>query len=643
MDLSNIPPSLISSWKRSENFGVDPCHVNDDLLSGGELTERRERMKELLESSANILSQLYEPLRSHLFMLVLSDLDGYIVAKWGDPPFTDRARQVWLDIGANWREDIKGTNAIGTALSEQKPVSVRGEEHYCQENRFLTCYASPLFSSTGELLGILDVSGDARLHHSHTLGMVVAAAHACQTQLLLRRTEQELVLHLQELNAITERTPQPLISVNADGIITRINREAAGLLRLPQTKCIGQPLSRWFGQKNTQKILSSQNSTSLHLNVKSDLQPGKQQSWLIQPVMDHRKKIFRVLLSPGKPLHTIKQETATPCSVPGKNPDPSGSGSFCHCPETAKIYQFARRVAKTDSSILICGETGTGKDVLAREIHRASGRKGSFIAINCGAIPETLIESELFGYEKGAFTGARTEGRKGKFEAAAKGTLFLDEIGEMPLTSQASLLRVLEDKTVTRIGSNRPIHTDVRILAATNKQLSQEVAKGRFRADLYYRLREIEILLPPLRERSDLYQLAEYFLEQVVQELGDVSLSFHPNTCKQLSQYDWPGNIRELRQVIRQAAYHACFSRESPVITKDDLSLTQTLCQPLQPHHSQGILNDYEEEAIARTIRATGGNLTATARLLGIGRTTLYRKLSQYPRLKQLKEQFKTE
>lgn len=631
---SNIPQFLISSWNRSKNYGVDPYHVNDDLLSGGELTDRKERMKELLHSSQAVLEHLYQSLRDSLFMIVLSDPDGYIVAKWGDPPFTDRAKKVWLDIGANWREDIKGTNAIGTALMEQKPVTVWGNQHYCQENHFLTCYASPLYSATGELLGILDVSGDARLHQANTLAMVVAAAQACQTRLLLQHTEQELVLRLREMDAITERANHPLISVDASGIITRINQEAAKMLDLPQSQCIGQPLSRWFGRKNTEEILSLEDSASLQLKVPYNLH-GRKQSWLVQPVLDQRKKIFRVLLSTEATVSENNQPIRPSHSRPVATPD-SGGSHICACPKVHKIYKFASQVAKTKSAVLISGETGTGKEILAREIHRASGRKGPFVPVNCGAIPASLIESELFGYEKGAFTGARSEGHKGKFEAAAGGTLFLDEIGEMPLASQAALLRVLEEKTITRVGSNRPIPVDVRILAATHKNLAQEAAEGRFRADLYYRLREVEILLPPLRERSDLLQLADYFLDQVAEELGNVPLSFTEIARKRLVQYDWPGNIRELRQIVRQAAFQARFTRESDLIQAEDLSLPRHFSNSLPQSHS---LSRHEEEAIAQAIRATGGNMTEAARLLGIGRTTLYRKLSQYPKLQQLRHQ----
>lgn len=632
LNQSNIPRYLISSWNRCKDYGVDRYHVNNDLLSGGELTDRKARMKELLESSSGVLDNLYQQLKHQLFMLVLSDPDGYIVAKWGDPPFTNQAKKVWLDIGANWREDIKGTNAIGTALTELQPVTVWGEQHYCQENHFLTCYASPLFSPTGELLGVLDISGDARMHHHLALGMVVAAAQACQARLLLWNAEKEMVLRLQEADAIAEGANHPLLSIDENGIITRINLKASKLFGLPQAKCIGQPLSRWFGQKNTITILSSRNPTMIDLKESNDSFTEKQPSWLIQPVLDHRKKIFRVLLS-TRPVHTSTPKT-NPSNIKQKETFQPGVHIF-HCPKVKQIYRFALQVAKTESNILIYGETGTGKDIFAKEIHNASERKGAFVIVNCGAIPEPLIESELFGYEKGAFTGARNDGHKGKFEAASEGTLFLDEIGEMPLSSQVALLRVLEDRSITRIGSNSPVPVNVRIIAATNKNLAQEVAEGRFRADLYYRLREVELILPPLKMRTDLHILVEYFLDQVAQELGKIGFSIDGNVKKRFSQYDWPGNIRELRQVIRQAAFHAYFSRESSFITEEDLSL------PHPSTRTMNLLGCHEEEVIARTIQATGGNLTESARLLGIGRTTLYRKLSQYPALQSIRSQFK--
>ncbi|MBN2910501.1 sigma-54-dependent Fis family transcriptional regulator [Polycladomyces sp. WAk] len=613
---NELPPMLVSSWQRCRKWGVDPKRVQDELLTDGELEDRRERMHDLFQACKPILETLYTQVRQSDFMVLVSDRDGYIVAKWGEPPFTERASRVRLDVGANWEERVKGTNAIGTALAESKPVTVWGNQHFCEENRFLTCYAAPLYSPTGELVGILDVSGDARLHHPHTLGMVITAAQACQARLLLQQTRRELVLHMREMDAVMESLGQPLIAVDTDGLITRLNQSAARLLGNPMADCIGQPMTRWFDSDDVQALLTkSDRDVTILSFADSDV------SWVAKSVQDERKRTFRIHLA-GRTPADRQSDGVKPVS-----------NLVMDCPKVRKVFELAVRIAPSPLTLLIRGETGTGKDRLARAVHEASGRKGAFVAVNCGAIPATLVESELFGYEKGAFTGARKNGYKGKFEAADGGTLFLDEIGDMPTASQVALLRVLEEKKVTRIGSHRPIPVDVRVIAATHQNLEQAVAEGRFRADLFYRLREMELVLPALRERTDLRLLADHFLKQVEQELGR-AIKVSAEVWPILEQYDWPGNLRELRQVIRQAAYQACLIRGVDWITPQDLPTLRREESGSEKTVSFFSIDDAEERAIAQAIQAAHGNLSAAARLLGIGRTTLYRKLHKFPHLK---------
>ncbi|HET7579053.1 MAG TPA: sigma-54-dependent Fis family transcriptional regulator [Bacillales bacterium] len=605
-----------ASWKRSKTYGIDPGHVHNDLLTGGELKDREEQFNELLEACSPILDRLYDELKASLFMVLISDPDGYIVFSRGEPPFLHRAKKIWLHSGANWNEKVKGTNAIGTALVERQPVSIIGNQHFCRENQFLTCYASPLYAPTGELLGVLDISGDARLHHPHTYGMVKAAAQACQSQLLLKSVKKELALSLQETDVIADQYNAPLLSVDDDGIIVHINEKAAEMLDEPANQCIGQPLSKWFNADDMEKILNLKNRDATQVKMKTSTK-----MWRVEPIQDQRQKIFRSVLS----LPAAK-------TTPAK----SENQMVWSCPKAEKILRLARNVAKTNATILIRGETGTGKEIIAREIHETSGRKGELVTINCGAIPEQLITSELFGYEKGAFTGANQRGHIGKFAAAHKGTLFLDEIGEMPPSLQVALLRVIEEKKITPIGSNRANSVDVRILAATNRNLIKDINEGQFRADLYYRLCEIELTLPPLRERSDLLELADSFLREMAGELNE-RLVMEEDAERLIQTYDWPGNIRELRHVLRQAAYQANFIQKSSIITEKDLHF------PVEENAPSGFIsgNQDEEEEIASAIQKAGGNLSRAADLLGIGRTTLYRKMNRFPRLKQLRKQAK--
>ncbi|GGE29929.1 sigma-54-dependent Fis family transcriptional regulator [Marinithermofilum abyssi] len=617
------------SWKRSLKLGVDQHRTVNEILKGGELLDRRDELKEFFKATNDILEQLLLQLKKSNFMVIVSDPDGYIVNTWGEPPFSERAKNVRLDTGANWNERVKGTNAIGTALYEKKPISVVGEEHFCKENHFLTCYAAPLYSPTGELLCILDVSGDAQYHHPHTMGMVVAAAQACQARLLLQQTKNELILALNENDILMDEHHQPLLSVNESGIITRLNQQAAQILGRSISDCIGKPLSNWF-REETDEILSSNSQSTKVLSLQSE-DSEEQTKWVVHSVLDNRKRVYRGIVKP----------------IPKKNTQVKRSQLVNECPKMKKVISAAKAIAPTKATVLIQGETGSGKEWVAQTVHEASGRNGPFLVVNCGALPEQLIESELFGYEKGAFTGANKEGKKGKFEAADGGTLFLDEIGELPLASQVVLLRVLEEKHVTRIGGHRPRPVDVRIVAATNRNLPSEIQKGTFRADLFYRLCEFELHIPPLRKREDIQQLINFFIEKTANELGVDKLYLDNSGLKKLKTYHWPGNVRELKQVVRQSCYNAYILRESWVITANDIDLPflrQSGEIYTRLYDDKGsLLEDQEEKTIKEVLKNTKGNIAESARILGISRTTLYRKLNQYETLKVLQRRMKDE
>ncbi|MGF7089569.1 transcriptional regulator of acetoin/glycerol metabolism [Kroppenstedtia sanguinis] len=606
------------SWERSRELGVERHRAVNDILKGGELKDRQDNLREFFQATDDILEHLFLQFKQSEFMVIVSDSDSYIVNAWGEPPFSERAKNVWLDTGANWDESVKGTNAIGTAIFEKKPISVVGDEHFCKENHFLSCYAAPIYSPTGELLCILDVSGDARSHHPHTLGMVVAAAQACEARLTLQQTKNELTLALNENNLLLNEHHQPLLSVNQDGVITRLNRQAAKMLGQSIQECIGKPLSNWF-QEETDEILSSNGYSSRVVSLKS-AENDKQTKWMVHAVLDNRKRLYHGMVKPI-PRRKSKNEI--------------DSHFVSECEKMKKALNIAQAIAPTKATVLIQGETGSGKDWVARTIHNSSGRNGPFLVVNCGALPENLIESELFGYEKGAFTGAHKEGKKGKFEAADQGTLFLDEIGELPLASQTVLLRVLEEKHVTRIGGHRPRPVDVRIVAATNRDLPVEIQKGTFRSDLYYRLCEFEIRIPPLREREDIPQMIDFFLEEMANELEADYLYLDDLGMKKLTMYHWPGNVRELKQVVRQACYNAFILRKSRVISASDIDHPQM-------NMKQGfLLENQEEKTIREVLEKTNCNISESSRLLGISRTTLYRKISQYESLKNLKKEMK--
>jgi transcriptional regulator with PAS, ATPase and Fis domain len=289
----------------------------------------------------------------------------------------------------------------------------------------------------------------------------------------------------------------------------------------------------------------------------------------------------------------------------------------------------AKKAAKVASTVLLEGESGTGKEIIARAIHRESGRPGAFVPVNCGAIPKELIESELFGYEEGAFTGAKRGGMKGKFELADQGTLFLDEIGEMPLEMQVRLLRVLDDKTITRVGGSKPQAVDVRVIAATNRNLKEEIRAGRFREDLYFRLNVVNITLPPLRARkTDIPLLANYFVRLFCKQFQREEVLIPEETMALLCRYDWPGNVRELRNVIESALIFT----EGKILTPESLPAYLREHLPISRERKKGKLREYEEEIVWETLKMYEGNISRAARALGISRNTLYRKIGKLPK-----------
>ena len=422
-------------------------------------------------------------------------------------------------------------------------------------------------------------------------------------------------MHINEPEAIAEQQHFAVVVTDQDGFVTKINEHAAYIFGESIEKSIGRHLTDWFEPKHVDNILSSTQKNVFETKMKKNVT-----LWTVDPIKNEEKYIYRFVLTLSADNCPIRKHDMT-----------SGKQTIWHCRKAYKTLQLARNIARTNATVYIKGETGTGKEVIAREIHLASQRTGPLITVNCGAIPKSLIEAELFGYEKGAFTGANKQGQKGKFRLAHKGTLFLDEIGEMPFHSQVVLLRVLEEKRITPIGSHRSIPVDVRIVAASNRNLVKAINNKQFRADLYYRLCEIELALPPLRAREDLFILSAYFLKEISNELNVDRFILSDTVKTYMKTYKWPGNIRELRHTLRQAAYQTYFQENMTVIHSKHMRFLTGVAQQTATFHD-------EEATIEQAILQSNGNISQAARSIGIGRTTLYRKLNQYPRLKKLRE-----
>ena len=640
--ISAIRSKIVESWNRCRQASVNPygntIHSRLDQLALHKMLLDRQ---ELIKVAKPFMMNLYKFVQGSGFVVVLTNEYGYIVDMLGDEDTLNNPIANNFFLWASWREE-EGTNAIGTSLVIKEPIQVSGAEHYCQKHHCLTCSAAPIFDHCGRVIGVLNMSGASYKSHLHTLGMVVAAAEAIMAQLDIRRKNRELAQANSRLMNIFNTMSDGVLMVNSYGIIEQLNPAAMEILNRTEQEVLGMPIDKIFGSKTAE--------TRHMLNNKKPYQD-------IEFMVDTKKGMFHCLAS-GElltdeqgtvvggviVLRPIQQIQKLVNRFSGYCATLQFSDIIGESIEISEAIRMASLAATTSSSILLQGESGTGKEIFAQAIHnRSEQRNGPFVAMNCGVIPRELIGSELFGYVEGAFTGAKRAGKLGKFELASGGTIFLDEIGDMPLEQQIALLRVLQEKNVTRIGSDRVIPVNMRVICATNKNLMQEVEKGTFRQDLYYRLNVISITIPPLRNRvKDIPLLFKYFLDKINRDRGS-QFCVDPAVMACLEHFEWPGNVRELQNVVERAVSLA----ESEVITLAHLpmevyapqksaqyqmksafipELKENLCR----EQRRQLLDAAERQQILVLLGKYGGNINVVARELGICRNTLYRKMRLY-------------
>jgi len=616
-------PLILKSWKRSVQFGIVPYNINnrDDELSHTAFKELRDKYGELIFIATPIITNLYFTLKGTNTAIYLIEKDGYILKAIGDNEILNELTKIRLVEGANWHEKSKGTNGIGTALIEQKPVSIHAEEHFCEPFHHLSCFAAPIFDTNKNLIALLDVTLLAKQAHPHLMALVIAAAKAIETQLYANDLKKRLLNSVKQSNLILNNIDYGIFWVNQLGYITYLNSICSNKLGVDASDLIGRHIEDVFNLPASFKEMISDNVKFLDRSgqIKIDFQGNTlwcQLKPLVGPLGEKLGIAFS--LSPKTSTITVVKPRKQKNEITFE--DIIGNSN-----SMKESIRLAMQAATTNLTILLTGETGTGKEVFARAIHNESHyNKGPFIAINCGAIPETLIESELFGYEDGAFTGAKKGGRPGKFELANNGTIFLDEIGEMPLYIQVKLLRVLQEREIVRVGGVKTIPIDVRVIAATNKDLESEIKQGQFRQDLYYRLNVINIKIPPLRERrEDILPLANHFLSK-----APMKCSISPPAESILCKYFWPGNVREHENIIQRAASFCI----SGIITPNNLP--NEIKRKAQSSNSHILttgksfnLKNLESLTIVEILKQSKGNCTLAAKRLGISRTTLYRKL----------------
>jgi transcriptional regulator of acetoin/glycerol metabolism len=593
------------SWQRCRQAGLIQERSCLDLPHYSRV-ERREaagRRASLITQARPIIDYIYGQVRDSGCILLLSDESGFLLDSIGDTEFCSRAAQVALQPGACWAEDARGTNAVGTALVEGKPVVVNGAEHYLRHNNFLACAAAPLAEPNGKLIGVIDISCDSRAFHPHTFGLVRAAAQMIENRIFELSFHNHTKLRFHVSRICVGSLVEGAVALSEDGKIIGANRSGFSLLHLgmPDIGRIG--VEELFG-------LSFPKMIDLDRAARGPLQHK----------LASGAKIF-VTIDQVKPpqFKPVKPAPVAPC-------DPLETLNTGDA-RIATAIAHARRVLGKAVPILLRGETGTGKDYFARAIHAAGPRAhGPFIAVNCAALPETLIESELFGHSSGAFTGARREGAIGRIREAHGGTLFLDEIGDMPVQMQTRLLQVLEDRQVTPLGG-KPVKVDFVLISATHCNLNAAIATHGFRPDLYYRLNGLAIELPPLRDRTDIAALINAILRRESGQTPPPMLS--DRLAAALRAHHWPGNIRQLASILRIA----CLMRDPGDAVLDWRHLSEQTIQdltapPPAPPRQAASLRAHSDLVIAQAVQAAGGNIAAAARNLQISRNTLYRRLA---------------
>jgi sigma-54 dependent transcriptional regulator, acetoin dehydrogenase operon transcriptional activator AcoR len=630
---STVRNLTYQSWERSLKHGINPLQekapiiLSEDKIQGYQST-----------FSSNLV---FEPMLSKLknvsidsgHLIVFCNNNGEIVYVDGASSLKRKAEKMNFIVGSSWSELHVGTNAIGTALATGTPMQVFAGEHFCQPVHNWVCSASPIRDpATHEILGVIDLTGDWNLVHPHSLSTVVSIGQSIEGILLKHLDLERFILLEQYIKSNIK---------NQSRILAVIDRGNNVIKASPLFYENG-----WIGKNNHFVDIDNQ-SLTLGENYRWEAEKsGGKWTFELNPYF-HQGKPIGAIVNAIPPISQVSKGNSTKYTF---------SSLIGKSTKIKSLIKEARSFADFDLPLLIEGESGTGKELLAQSIHSSSHRSsGPFIAINCGAIPKDLADSELFGYEGGTFTGAIKGGRSGKFQQAEGGTIFLDEIGEMTLDLQTTLLRVLEEGELVRIGGKQPIKLNIRVIAATNRDLKKATEEGEFRLDLYYRLNILHLKVPPLRERSgDIPLLFEHLLKKVCTDIGRPPLTLDDRAIEIIELYEWPGNVRELRNL----AYKMAAKIQDNIITSKDLpeeiiigSSRKEFGEPTPILHNQepqtlkpsfppqectesvfniSSLKNQEIQTILTVLNELNGNVSETAKRLGIHRSTIYRKLGRH-------------
>ncbi len=599
-----VPDTILRSWQRCTGMGLSAgAKPHTAPLAQRALREAIQRHETLRRLCMPELQGLYADARATGSIVILTAPDGLILEALGNADFLDKAARVSLTPGVPWSENATGTNAIGTAIIESRPVEVRGGEHFYAPHRLLSCSAVPIIDPFGNIAGVLDLSGEASVPHVHALGMVRLAVDQIEHRMFDREFPGCRTLRIQRDARILGTTQEGILVFDGERLAAA-NRHGLSLLGLS----LGDIGRRQFEDLFDAKISDIDDSNALR---------------------DAHGRLLAMradATASDKPRIIMPSEPAAERNRTKPRPEPTAEPVFRA--GLQRELERATRILAADLPVLLFGETGTGKEVFARELHKRFCPDAPFVAVNCAGLPESLIESELFGYEEGAFTGARRRGSKGLLRAADGGILFLDEIGDMPLPLQARLLRVLQEREVVPLGASKPVKVDFALISATHCDLERAVEESRFRSDLYFRISQHAISLPALREQSNRQDLIRRIWNNHSHghriELSDQAFDA-------LTAFEWPGNLRQLVGSLRTLI---ALVGPGNRVQIDDLPIAIRKTLPAQtPAAEQSNAGDSStlagitEQAIQAALEATDGNVSVAARRLGISRSTLYRRM----------------
>ncbi|MDF3808942.1 MULTISPECIES: sigma-54-dependent Fis family transcriptional regulator [Rhodopseudomonas] len=622
------------SWRRCvSEHNLDPEVLRAPcIVTQARLREHQEAIEEFLDTARFGAETLYRQMAGLGYVMLLTDSKGITVDFIGDPTFDNNLMRAGLYLGANWNEQYAGTCAVGTCIATGEALVVHQTDHFDATHIPLTCTAAPVFDPFGHLAAVLDISAlrspEPKESQFLALHCVRSFAHKIETAHLINRFRHEWIIKLAAAPEFADVEPAHVLALDGAGRILGFNSMARSLLMrgvgggdLDGRPLLGRPVSEFF------------DLTVDDLPRFSHCYPAARR--MVRLTVSGTP-FFAQSIAPPDRRGTPVGDVAS-AALPGPL-----QGLFCDEPTMHRVASRAAKLVNAQIGLLICGETGSGKEHLAKAIHASGGRASKpFVAVNCAALPEQLIEGELFGYEPGAFTGAAAKGKKGLVIEAEGGTLFLDEIGDMPLTLQTRLLRILAEREVTPLGRSRPIPVNIRVIAATHRDLVAEVRAGHFREDLYFRLSGAVLTLPPLRQRTDLRWLVDRLLTERIAP-GEARFEIADGAMQMICAYSWPGNVRELANALDYACAVACDGIIRPEDLPDIvrrlpdngaplaaiLRLPPAAASPTSIRPPAG--GWCERDALIAALATRQWNVSAAARDLGVDRTTIHRRMRRF-------------